>query len=146
MKKAKPLLLPQLDDCPICLEPKLVIPFTCTHGVCSKCRSELRQTTCPLCRKELKKELSRKEVKRIREIQNNDAQERNIDLLQDLLENEEEEDEIIVLQRARQSESVVLQGNEVNIIVMIITTAFSRHGVMSQLPDLTRRTPITFRR
>lgn len=36
--------------CPICLESKEVIPFSCDHQFCLSCRDRLRNVTCPLCR------------------------------------------------------------------------------------------------
>ena len=47
-------------ECPICLEPTggtCTITTSCRHTFCLGCFMALRETTCPLCRHELRDEL-----------------------------------------------------------------------------------------
>lgn len=46
------------DECPICLEPDLSkLKFSCGHAVCLTCLKQLRQSLCPLCRRDISLEI-----------------------------------------------------------------------------------------
>lgn len=63
----KPLPVPK-DQCPICLDdhPKLRW-FGCSHGLCSGCLAQVSQYLCPVCRFNIKDNLTAQERRTIKE-------------------------------------------------------------------------------
>lgn len=43
----------QLEECPICFDSKVNIKLDCGHEFCRACLRQLRNDTCPLCRKKI---------------------------------------------------------------------------------------------
>jgi hypothetical protein len=65
-----------IDTCPICQETRIMQCFKCTHALCYECRKEIRDFHCAICRKDLRSELSKEEVKRIIQLKRKDKDDR----------------------------------------------------------------------
>ncbi len=52
---ADPTVIPEVEDCPVCLEPYYHTgkALKCGHGVHMKCIVESGQSRCPICRREV---------------------------------------------------------------------------------------------
>lgn len=80
------------DTCPICLRVTQIQRFSCSHGVCSECRSSMRDFTCPLCRACIAGSLAENELKIILQRRVDDLVERRAQELETLLARELHED------------------------------------------------------
>src|SRR5258708_6483774 len=50
----------EVNECPICMEEKdnvNMMVFSCRHGFCKECISQLNKHDCPLCRKDISDEI-----------------------------------------------------------------------------------------
>lgn len=64
-KTPKPVIL-QKHDCPICLEQQENMKwFSCSHGLCMECFGQVRQFICPVCRADIRFDLTTPEYNKI---------------------------------------------------------------------------------